>query len=213
MPSRLIGFSGMSNAKFLTTTESLITNLENHPETPKEVPKPYPTLQDLKDSFAKFKDLHHAAENGDRVKIEQRNLIRKTTEGDFKNYGHFLITAGMDTYYLLDVGFSVKQPSGKKNAPANASLVRPENPRVKHGEISGKMVLRCTPTDGAAIMDVEMTEDPSTESSWIHVNYYTHASKMEVTGLQPGKKYYFRIRNIGGNGPGPWSELVSLICM
>jgi hypothetical protein len=212
MPSRLIGFTALTHAKFLTTTESILLNLENHPETPKEVPKPYPTLQELKDSFSKYKDLFHAAENGDRVKLEQRNLARKTTEGDFSNYGHFLVTSGKDTYYLLDVGFSVKQPSAKKNT-ANASQVPPEDVKVKHGEVPGKFWLRCRRNYGAAMYGVEVTEDPSVESNWSLAGYYTRCSRMEVSGLESGKKYYFRVRNIGGNGPGPWSELVSLICM
>jgi len=213
MSSRLIGFTGLTHTKFLTTTESILLNLEKHPDTPKEVPKPYPSVPDLRASFEKYKELHHAAENGDRVKGALRNLARETTADDFSNYGHFLLTYGMDTYFLLDVGYSVKQQPVKKNAPAIASRVPPQKAKVKHGEVPGKLIVSCSRQNGAAMYGVGVSEDPSAEGNWRHVDNYIHASKMEVTGLTPGKRYYFRICNIGGDGPGPWSDTVTLICM
>lgn len=213
MPQRLISLSELSNSAYANTAESIIINVETHPDTPKETPKPYPTVQDVRASFTKFKDLFHAAENGDRIKMEQRNTARKVSQSDIYNYGHFLMTSGMDIQYLHEVGILAKQSPGKKNARANASSVQPGNVKIAHGKNSGELVLKCSPHDGANMMDVEMATDPSAEANWVHVNFFPHASKMEVTGLEPGKKYYFRVRYMGGNGPGPWAELVSLICM
>jgi len=213
MPERIICWSKLSNGKFLTTTESILTNLENHADTPKDVPPPFPSLVTLRSSYDKYKGLYHDAENGDRVKGKQRNQARKETATHFTNYGKYLLMIGIDTFFLMDVGLIV-EPSAKKSVPASASESRPQDVQVTHGNVSRKMVLKCKAHRGAAMLEVQFTEDPSSEENWVRAtDLYTKASKMEVSGLQPGKRYYFRVRYLGDNGPGPRSELVNLICM
>lgn len=213
MPKDLIGLSVLSHPNFLTTTESMLVNLENHPDTPKEVPKPYPSLFDLRAGHNFYKELYHAAENGDRVKRDQRNRARKVTENDFNNYGHFLVTSGVSHDFLMEVGYSVAHLSGKKSVHLDPSEIAPKNFKVSHSKVSGKYWISCSRTEGVAVYDLWYAKDPSSEASWSHFDFYTHCKTMEAPGFEPGSKTYFRLRNIGAHGPGPWTEVVSLICL
>jgi hypothetical protein len=213
MFERLINLSKLPIPQSLTTMESILTNLENHPDTPKDIPPPYPNLVTLRANFNIYKNHAHKAENFDRLEAKLRDQARKQVETDFQNFGHFLITSGKDAFFLLGVGFIVEQQPPQKNHAANASETKPGDPQVSHATVSTKVWVKCKPHRGAKMLEVQFTEDPSSEASWVQAGLYTKASKMEVSGLQPGKKYYFRVRYLGGNGAGPWSEIVSLICI
>lgn len=52
--------------------------------------------------------------------------------------------------------------------------------------------------------------NPAEESSWRTYDYY-FSCRIEIKGLEPVKKYYFRVRFKNGAGYGPWSEPVSLV--
>jgi phosphodiesterase/alkaline phosphatase D-like protein len=143
-----------------------------------------------------------------------RNLSRKKTQENFVRYGNLLVMrAGDNPDLLIGSGF---EPHERvvRNAPANASLVAPLKVSVRHGEITRTLILKCNRTDGAGSVEWQISEDESAgEAGWKPGGVCTHCNRIEVKDLIPGKRYFFRMRNIGGNGPGPWSVTVSLICM
>lgn len=59
--------------------------------------------------------------------------------------------------------------------------------------------------------EVQINErNPADEVSWKTYDHYFKC-KIEIKGLEPVKKYYFRVRFKNGAGYGPWSEVVSLV--
>lgn len=54
------------------------------------------------------------------------------------------------------------------------------------------------------------TEDPTGQTGWEH-SFIASKSKTSVPGLVSGKRYWFRVRAIGAEGPGPWSDPASKV--
>lgn len=56
--------------------------------------------------------------------------------------------------------------------------------------------------------------EPVSEESWYSPGgHYKSCNEIVLTGLEPANRYYFRIRTDGPEGPGPWSQVVSLIIL
>ena len=54
--------------------------------------------------------------------------------------------------------------------------------------------------------------DPNDEAAWVKEQHFTKIKGgVEVTGLEPGKVYYFRVRCLGHAGLGPWSTYVHIM--
>ena len=116
-----------------------------------------------------------------------------------------LVAAG-DLVQLSASGFALK----KKGVRSTAPLPAPENLRVKPTGISGEAGLKCKAVPRADIYEVAYTRDPTT-GPWTSLPGFTNSQAMLVTGLERGKDYYFRVRAIGANGPGAWSDVATMM--
>jgi hypothetical protein len=97
----------------------------------------------------------------------------------------------------LDDLISSAMPLRKK--PSTVVLSVPSNFRITNGLNPGELVLRVKSMKGVRTYVYEYTQDPPTAASiWISKQGST-ASNL-VTGLESGKKYWFRITVIGSNG-------------
>ncbi len=117
-------------------------------------------------------------------------LISVITEGD---------PAGM-----LAAGLGVvrdKQPVGKPDATQNV--------RALMSDFEGRVKLRWKRTVRRCWFDVEATTDPSATTGWKKL-VMCFKQTCELTGLESGKKYWFRISASNAHGQGPWSQAVSV---
>ncbi len=55
------------------------------------------------------------------------------------------------------------------------------------------------------------TLDPIVEENWKHALWSTAATHIHLTDLIPEQSYWLRIRGIGTNGVGQWSDPVHKI--
>jgi len=143
-----------------------------------------------------------------------RNQAREVSSAQFDHYRNLLLArAGNDQSQMVGTGFELpERPS--RNAPANASKSAPTKMRARHGEHPGTINLDCA-REGAASLQVQMSDgDPTGEENWGFIEEgTTHFTGIVAKNLVPGRRYFFRFRYIGSNGPGPWSVPISLICM
>jgi len=210
-----IAFNSLTHAEFLVRTDSIIANLKGHPLIADGIPPPFLNLEQLDQMNESFRELFHAAKNGDRVKISQRDLYRPKVQDGFIKLGLFVrAKAGDDPSILVTTGFEVRERAPRKKR-GSGPLPAPSNVKVKHGELSGVLLLKCSRVPAAINYEVQIVEgDASVESNWQPAGHFVGSSRIEIPNLEPGKKYFFRIRCIGAaNAAGPWSTPVSLICM
>lgn len=114
-----------------------------------------------------------------------------------------------DPSLLENLGLEFKQKTYTKEKKL------PEKPNklvVRNEEGIGDIILFTNNGCGQkGRVEVQINDgNPTDESSWKTYDHY-FTCKIEIKGLEPVKKYYFRVRFKNGAGYGPWSEVVSLV--
>jgi hypothetical protein len=108
--------------------------------------------------------------------------------------------AGGDPAKITLLGYSVAgapQPVGP--------MPKPENLAATVGDNDGELDASWNRIYGAKSYEVQTSPDPIAENSWAHALTATKSS-VTVSGLPGGKKRWLRVRAIGAQGPGPWSD-------
>lgn len=202
----------LGHSKFITTVESMLLSLDGHPLLVDPIPEPFPTVERVTGSFGLYRNLYHGAINGDRVQGAQRNMQRVKVTDEIVHLGTFLRTkAGTRIEMLLGTGFEVKPLT--KSAIVAYYLNAPANFRVTHSTVSKELIVAATREKFAGSYYLEMCEGDVTEEGWKPAGTHIHCSKIVVSGLEPGKRYTFRIRAIGAKGDGPWATSNTIMCL
>jgi hypothetical protein len=102
---------------------------------------------------------------------------------------------------ILAVGFAIAgQPQ------PTPSITQPLDLTVTAGDNDGSLDWHSHPVAGSIGMEVSTTATPNDPASWVSHGTVAQSSGT-ITGLPSGTRIYVRIRAIGPNGPGPWSDL------
>ncbi|MBJ6801448.1 fibronectin type III domain-containing protein [Geomonas propionica] len=100
------------------------------------------------------------------------------------------------------------------STPKRTSSPYPSTMTLKVVYQDNKLVARANGVKSVKSYDVWVCEgDPFVESSWRHHATSTRAKRIVLTGLTPGKMYYFRIRALTTHGEGPWSNFVNIMAI
>lgn len=78
-----------------------------------------------------------------------------------------------------------------------------QNLRVAVTDNEGQLEVRYKSVPGAASYVIDTATDP--DGPWTHYIVITRITQV-LTGLIPGTKYWVRVRAVGTNGFGPWSD-------
>ena len=84
-------------------------------------------------------------------------------------------------------------------------MPKPENLAATIGDNDGELDVSWNRIYGSKSSEVQSSPDPITDNSWVHA-LTTTKSSVTVAGLPSGKKRWLRVRAIGAQGPGPWSD-------
>jgi hypothetical protein len=104
-------------------------------------------------------------------------------------------------------------PSYGGDQPAPSPVpAAPENVRIKHGAVSGSIVIQFTPDRRQAVSEVQLNPgDPNTEAGWKHAAV-TKGGKASISSLPVGSIQWARVRTYGpGNTPGAWSDPAKIV--
>ncbi|MCB1232333.1 MAG: fibronectin type III domain-containing protein [Verrucomicrobiae bacterium] len=107
--------------------------------------------------------------------------------------------SGGDEQKILSAGMQVKDTG----APVQMTPVT--GLESSPGDDSGEVDLTWDPVRGASSYEIQTSPDPITADSWGHGGISTK-SKLTLTGLPTGDRCWFRVRAIGANGNGAWSD-------
>lgn len=210
-------FRNLSNTDIIVKVGAIADALTNHPGFPLPWPDVVPDPDRLKELVAGFKNAVNAAANGDRQKISERALSRAELVQSTTLTAQYLVMKSIkerDLGRLFNTGFDLKKRTYNRSASSNAILSSPANFSVKHGPLSGTLIAKSSRVPGAATYELHMCQgDPTVEESWTTLGHFVHCSRMEVKDLEPGKRFNFRVRCLGANGPGPWSSIFSLMVL
>ncbi len=212
MPGKLsTSFTPLTGSDFLAKVGGIVNALRNNADFPEPWVAPVGTLADLRKDFGEYQDAFHAAASGDRAHIAQRNEARENLTQRLKKLASYLeLVADGDTRKLMGTGYDLRSETVRSST--HQPLAAPEGLTVKHGKLSGQMVLRAPRLAGAVSYEAAYAEgSPSGDSAWVDAGTFAGSSRIEVAGLTPGKVYWFRLRGINSAGPGAWCDPASLM--
>jgi hypothetical protein len=100
----------------------------------------------------------------------------------------------------------------KRYAVRPVRPAQPERFRVMRRTQGGTVRLACTRSSRRGVFQVEMTLTLDQSKSWKYFNLYTSA-RWDISGLQPGTRYWFRVAETNGAGTSPWSQPLEVMAL
>lgn len=201
----------LSSAEAIPRTAAVVVAMAKDPSLYDLIRSCFPEQQELREVDEEHKAAFSAAAGGDPEMLKMLKAARQKLDRKYGIFFTMLRHAAVEHPHLLEAFGVPPEKVRKSNTPI---LTSPGNVRVVHGKVSGEIVLRVEPVKGAKSYDISCCiGDPSIEANWRHCGVGTRASHLVAEGLTPGTVYWFRVRAIGANGKGPWSQFVSLMCI
>jgi hypothetical protein len=180
-----------------------------------DMPEGIPNGADIKEIGTCYHGLTYAVMTGSAGKKAERDAYR---EKAVLAASLALNWAGMR--YLKENNFELITNLGadhkKKAQPRNTTPVLTDAPNkleLFHAKNSGGVHLAIGKVTKAACYYVQCCYgDPNDEGAWGREWQFTKIKGgVDLTGLEPGKVYYFRVRCLGHAGLGPWSTYVHIM--
>src|ERR1019366_8650593 len=196
IPSVNKPYNSWSDKKLATETIKIQTAMTDNPD----FPTPVPSVADYSSAVGAFiLQLGKAGSRGVNA-VAAKNARRKELINSTITLGTSVsLTANGDLEKLL----STALPLRKQAQPV--VLAKPGNFRCTNGINPGELDLKVDTMDGVASFNFTYTVYPPTETStWTIVT--SSKSSCTITGLEPGKKYWFRVAAIGTKGQMVWGE-------
>lgn len=210
-PKLIITFGRLSEADFQAKAGFIIASLTNNPHFPEPWPKQAPTLAQLSDALAAYREAYHASLTRDTLKIKQREAAREALVNLLRLLASYLeFAAAGDVSILATTGYDLRNDIVR--GVNSGILPAPSNFRVLHGKQSGTVDIHVDRLPGAASYEVQIAQgDPTVEANWKPARIAKTGSHIAVDNLTPGQTYWFRVRAIGKDGNGLWTDPVSII--
>jgi len=181
-----------------------------------DMPPGIPRGPEIVEMGTRYHDVTYAVMTGAANRKGERDIAR---EEAVRATSLVLNWAGMK--YIMEKNFELISNLGadhkKKSPPRTVSpaalLGAPEKLKLEHGKISGTLHLVLGKVNGAVTYIVQACQgDPNDEASWNKEWQFTKIKGgVDLTGLEPGKVHYVRVRCLGHAGLGPWSSYVHLM--
>jgi hypothetical protein len=143
-----------------------------------------------------------AAVNAAEQVMTERDLARKALVDAFEQLAAYVQNqSGGDEVIILSSGYDVRG-----TATPVGPVAQVLNVAVTEGDGEGMLDVQWDPTKGAMSYEVALTTgaDPAT-ATYTQVALPT-GSKTTLTGLTSGTRVWIKVRAIGSEGPGPWSD-------
>jgi hypothetical protein len=212
MQAKLITtFTPLGEPNFAAKVGTIVNALRNNPHFPEPWLPQVGSHADLEAAYNTYLLAFQAAANGDRARIHERDFARAAlSERLRKLAGYLELIADGDTAKLMGTGYDLRKDIVRSTDTSPAPA--PDGFTVKHGGLSGHVILHATRVAGAKSYEAQHTDgDPHDEAAWHSVGVFTSCNKLEIDGLTPAKTYWFRLRAIDSNGNGAWTDPASLM--
>jgi hypothetical protein len=114
--------------------------------------------------------------------------------------------AGVTDEQLATTGFDLPKVRTKTEAPVEA----PTNARLKATGTSGQVQVLCDSVERAKAYEAQFALDPNA-TQWTDAGTFPNTRSITIQGLQRAKDYWVRVRAVGPNGPGAWSDPATIL--
>jgi hypothetical protein len=182
-------------------------------------PDSVPAGEKFRGHVTSMKELGIGADRGDTLLKAQRQAVRDLSEIDMDasvGYLRILAIDKKDPAVLHDIGLPLKDNQQKGSRRLLSPQAIEIHLAVRHvkGD-SGAIVIEGSHIRNGGPYLINLCKgEPTSEESWYNPGgHYKTCSKIVLRNLEPANRYYIRMRTDGPNGPGPWSQAVSIIVL
>lgn len=199
MSTAKLTLRGLSPAQIIDRLRQIATAMTGNPN----FPAPVPTLAALTTAINAAEAAQaasDAARQAALLKTTERNTAFDNMRGlAMSLMGYAQAASGGDLAKLQSGAWDVRDPAVPLTMTQVLGLA------ATAGDMEGVVDLQWEAMRGAASYEVQISANPNDLASWTHKATVT-SSTTSLTGLQSAVRCWFRVRAIGANGPGPWSD-------
>lgn len=194
------GFSQLREDELDNKAQFIITALTGNAK----FPTPTPTLANVQTKLDAYRTAMARDDSGRTAAVDTSRAELETILGQLA--GNLELTSGVTDADLATTGFDMRKPRTTTDAPIDA----PQNVRLRSTGNTGEVQLLCDPADRAKSYEVQHTLDP-VNGPWTDAGTFGSTRGIVISGLTRSKDYWMRIRGIGSNGPGAWSDPATIL--
>lgn len=210
----LLDFLYWGEARFKDKAEAIVDKMTTEPMLTlvpdASFPAAVPTRAAATTALDNYKASEVAAKDGSKSAIQARNDDRLVLERILAAWAPFLELVAKDADnmdILTNSGFNVRQPTEPVPQPVAAPDLK-----VSRNGFSGEIHSKCKAVPGALGYEGQLcTGMDTSEANWRNAFFSSGCRDMKFEGLTPGQVYSFRLRALGRDGWGPWSDIAQLM--
>lgn len=197
-----MGFASLSDTALVTQGQVVKTNMTDN----LLFPTPVPSLADFIDALEAYTEALAAAASGDKTKVsvkdeQKAELVEAETE--LANWVTF--NANGDATMLISSGFTLAKD------PEPQELQPPGDFKVNNGANAGQIKTSARRPRAARSYQHEYCTDVTVTEASVWAITPSTRIRNSYTGLESGKKHWFRVGAVGSNGQLLYSEMISKI--
>lgn len=170
-------------------------------------PSPAPALKKVTDAAMELQKAFDKAQGAGPEQTAIMHQKRETMETLLTAEGHYVEDVANDPenkitgpeVIILSAGMSVKHFTPRQKQVFEVSM----------GDKPGTVVLVAERVERGT-HEWEYSLDPSDASGWIEVDPTSKAT-VTITGLESGKRYFFRHRSVSSDGTSAWDGTIDMI--
>ena len=207
LPKAKNNFASLNDEAAMAQVEATAAAFEQDPTLLEGWPPGTIAPADAKEIAGRLREARIDARKGGKDRTDRRKAIRAELNlGYAKVVRQIEAMAIKDPQILATVGLEECKGRGPGHGP-----VKPEI-KLGYGLLSGVILVNALRMLGVSVCAVEYTYgDPLVEANWLPGCTLPRCTHLPVENLQPGQRCYFRLRGIWATGPGPWSDVMSII--
>jgi len=174
-------------------------NMNGNPD----FPNPSPSMAEFHAAYLELKAANLAALDRGRMAIARRNRAKKVMEQYLSRLAGYVNSVCLgDTLKLMRSGFELT----KRSSPIN-SLDVPMSLKARPTEFPGQLKLRWKRVQGAIMYTVERSNLVNGQPGpWERVDE-TSRTYYDIDGLRSDEMHCFRVRALGTQVKGPYSQI------
>jgi hypothetical protein len=212
-------FRKQNFAEYYMTLYSLADGLEASELYNTNRPGHIPSGGRFREHVATMKELGVGAERGDALLKEQRQAVRDRTEVEVDSTVSYMRTLAIDRRepaLLHTIGLPPKahhHKSSRKGTSAQGAEIYTKAKHLK-GETGSIVIEGVHVRNGGPYLINLCKGEPVSEDSWYNPGgHHNSCRRIIIRGLEPASIYYIRMRTDRPEGPGHWSQPISIIVL
>lgn len=204
-------FDRLPEVGFLEKSGTIVAAITTNPNYAEPWIPQVPTLAQLTAAHNDYVTAYHDALSKDIIKVSLRDSHRLVLSDMLKTLApYFELVAQGSIPKLETTGYDLRRDT-TPNSGVNP-LPAPADFQVAHGAHPGTLDIKVTRLEGAASYEVQLTQlDPLVDANWTHVLSSKTATQMQLLNLIRAHAYWVRVRAIGTNGVGVWTDPINII--